>query len=112
MRLADASARQAQPGYLVRPPVFSTAARAAANHQLQPLMLTPTNQWPLPGQVDPNLTPCAFCRRRLHIGGKPVFQSCSCKAFGPPVTIVALVAGALAALGGGIWWLGRRKRQH
>lgn len=67
------------------------------------------NQWPLPGQVDPNLLPCAFCRRRLRINGHPVFTSCSCKAFGPPVTIGALLTGAaLAAVG--LWWYGRRSR--
>ncbi len=74
-------------------------------------MISPANHWPLPGQIDPNLVPCAFCRRRLHVGGKPLFTSCSCKAFGPPVTIVALVAGALLALGGGIWWLSRRNKR-
>ena len=54
--------------------------------------------------------PCAFCRRRLRIGGKPVFASCSCQAFGPAVTVAALAAGALALLGGGMWWLSRRER--
>ena len=34
-----------------------------------------------------------------------MFKSCSCKAFGPPVTIVALVAGAVLAVGVGAWWL-------
>ena len=72
-------------------------------------MLAPADKWPLPGQVAPALTPCAFCRRRLHIGGKPVFKSCSCKAFGPPVTIAALVAGAVLAAGVGAWWLARRR---
>lgn len=66
-------------------------------------------QWPLPGQVDPNLTPCAFCRRRLRINDKPVFTSCSCKAFGPPVTLAALVAGAVLAVGAGAWWLLKRE---
>ena len=70
-------------------------------------MPTPTPNWPLPGQVDPNLTPCAFCRRRIRVNGKPVFQTCSCKAFGPPVTIAALLVGAVAAVGG--WWWSRRK---
>ncbi|MGI4740833.1 MAG: hypothetical protein ACRYG7_37160 [Janthinobacterium lividum] len=73
-------------------------------------MISPAAQWPLPGQVDPKLMPCVFCRRRLRIGGKPVFANCSCQAFGPPVTVAALVAGALAVLGGSIWWLSRRKR--
>ncbi|MGI4737717.1 MAG: hypothetical protein ACRYG7_21325 [Janthinobacterium lividum] len=73
-------------------------------------MIPPPKQWPLPGQVDPRLLPCAFCRRRLRIGGKPVFASCSCQAFGPPVTVAALAAGALALLGGGIWWWCRRSR--
>lgn len=72
-------------------------------------MLAPTPNWPLPGQVNPDLTPCAFCRRRLRVNGKPVFQTCSCKAFGPPVTIVALVAGAVLALGAGAWWLRYKK---
>ena len=70
-------------------------------------MTSATERWPLPGQVDPNVTPCAFCRRRLRIGGKPVFQSCSCKAFGPSVTIAALVAGAALAVGVGAWYLAR-----
>jgi len=73
-------------------------------------MLSPANQWPLPGHVDPHLVPCAFCRRRLRIGGKPVFATCSCKAFGPRVTVVALLAGAAVALGGGLRWLSRRKK--
>lgn len=73
-------------------------------------MISPANPLPLPGQIDPHLVPCAFCRRRLYIGGKPVFTSCSCKAFGPPVTVVALVAGTLLALGGGIWWLSQRNK--
>lgn len=72
-------------------------------------MSTNAPTWPLPGQVAPSLTPCAFCRRRLRINGKPVFQSCSCKAFGPPVTIAALVAGAVLAAGAGAWWLARRR---
>ena len=71
--------------------------------------LEPRDQWPLPGQVDPLVTPCAFCRRRLRVNGKPVFQSCSCKALGPPVTIGALVAGTAAVLVVGAWWLWRRK---
>lgn len=74
-------------------------------------MLSPANQWPLPGQVDPHLLPCAFCRRRLRFGGKPVFTSCSYQAFGPPVTVAALAAGALALLGSA-WWLGRRKNDQ
>ncbi len=69
---------------------------------------THDDQWPLPGQLDPNLTPCAFCRRRLMVGGKPVFNSCSCKAFGPPVTIAALVGGAVLAAAG-LWWASRRR---
>ena len=71
--------------------------------------LEPRDQWPLPGQVDPSLSPCAFCRRRLRINGRPVFQSCSCKAFGPGVTVGALALGALLVLGGATW-LGRRGR--
>ena len=54
--------------------------------------------------------PCALCRRWLGIGDKPVFSSYSCKAFSPPVTVAPLVAGTLAALGGGIWWLCRRNK--
>ncbi|NVO32591.1 hypothetical protein [Hymenobacter lapidiphilus] len=65
--------------------------------------LEPRNQWPLPGRVDPSLSPCAFCRRRLRINGRPVFQSCSCKAFGPGVTVGALVAGVLLVLAGAVW---------
>ena len=72
-------------------------------------MLSPNEKWPLPGQIDPNLTPCAFCRRRLKIDGRQVFETCSCKALGPPVTIGALVAGAVLVLGAGAWWLGRRR---
>ncbi|WP_460582938.1 hypothetical protein [Hymenobacter arcticus] len=71
-------------------------------------MTSAPNQWPLPGQVDPLVSPCAFCRRRLVINGKPVFKSCSCKAFGPPVTIAALVAGAVLA-GAGLWWASRQR---
>jgi hypothetical protein len=73
-------------------------------------MLAPADKWPLPGQIDPSITPCAFCRRRLVVNGKQVFKSCSCKAFGPPVTIAALVLGAVAALGAGAWWLARRRQ--
>ncbi len=65
------------------------------------------DSWPLPGQTDPNLTPCAFCRRRLRVNGQPVFTTCSCKALGPPVTIGALVAGA-ALLVAGVWWFWRK----
>ena len=72
------------------------------------LALEPRDQWPLPGQTDPNLTPCAFCRRRLRVNGEPLFLTCSCKALGPPVTVGALVAGATLALVGG-WWLARRR---
>jgi len=72
-------------------------------------MTSTHEKWPLPGQIDPALTPCAFCRRRLVVNGQPVFQSCSCKAFGPPVTIAALVAGAALAVGVGAWWLARRQ---
>ncbi|SET90373.1 hypothetical protein [Hymenobacter actinosclerus] len=70
--------------------------------------LEPRHQWPLPGQTDPSLTPCALCRRRLRINGRPVFRSCSCKAFGPGVTIGAVVAGAALVLAGAVW-LGRRR---
>ncbi|MET4107283.1 hypothetical protein [Hymenobacter sp. UYP22] len=66
-------------------------------------------KWPLPGQVDPDLTPCAFCRRRLRVNGKPVFTTCSCKAFGPPVTVGALLAGAGLVAAGAIWYLRRNK---
>ena len=70
--------------------------------------LEPRDQWPLPGQTDPGLTPCAFCRRRLRRNGRPLFRSCSCKSFGPDVTIGALAAGAaLVVVGGWLWW---RKR--
>ena len=65
-------------------------------------------KWPLPGQTDPNITPCAFCRRRIRVQGQPVFQTCSCKALGPPVTIGALAAGAVLVLAG-LWWLVRRQ---
>jgi hypothetical protein len=70
--------------------------------------MTAPTQWPLPGQVDPLVSPCAFCRRRLVINGKQVFKSCSCKAFGPPVTIAALVLGVVA--GAGLWWWARRSK--
>ncbi|RZK17543.1 MAG: hypothetical protein EOO56_17765 [Hymenobacter sp.] len=73
-------------------------------------MCTAPNQWPLPGWVDPLVSPCAFCRRRLLINGKPVFKSCSCKAFGPPVTLAALGAGAMLAVGVG-WLLARRVKK-
>jgi len=72
-------------------------------------MLAPADNWPLPGQIAPTLTPCAFCCRRLVVNGKPVFKSCSCKAFGPPVTTAALVAGAVLAVGPGAWWWARRR---
>jgi hypothetical protein len=72
-------------------------------------MTSTREKWPLPGQVAPALTPCAFCRRRLVVNGRQVFKSCSCKAFGPPVTIAALMAGAVLALGTGAWWLARRR---
>ena len=85
---------------------LSATARAAAFTQR--IMISPATQWPLPGQVDPQLLPCAFCRRRLRVNGKPVFASCSCQAFGPPVTVAALAAGALALLGG-LWWLRQRR---
>ncbi|MGI4874801.1 MAG: hypothetical protein ACRYFX_26910 [Janthinobacterium lividum] len=76
-------------------------------------MLTPTNSWPLPGQVDPTLTPCAFCRRRILVNGKPLFKTCSCKAFGPPVTIAALVVGAGLAVMGLAWALYQKSpRRH
>ena len=66
---------------------------------------THDDQWPLPGQLDPNLMPCALCRRRLRVNGQPVFETCSCKALGPPVTIGALaVAGAALLVGMGLWW--------
>lgn len=65
-------------------------------------------EWPLPGQVAPELMPCAFCRRRLRFNGKPVFTNCSCKAFGPPVTIGALLAGAVLVAAGTIWVLRRK----
>lgn len=70
----------------------------------------PRDQWPLPGQIDPLLTPCALCRRRLLVDGKPVFATCSCKALGPSVTIGALVAGAAAVLVVGAWWWGWARR--
>jgi hypothetical protein len=41
------------------------------------------------------------------VNGKQVFKSCSCKAFGPPVTIGALAFGAVLVLGGA-WWAGRQ----
>ena len=67
------------------------------------------DQWPLPGQLDPNLTPCALCRRRLRVNGQLVFTTCSCKALGPPVTIGALVAGAVLLVAG-VWrWRGRKQ---
>ncbi|WP_156176020.1 hypothetical protein [Hymenobacter terrenus] len=73
-------------------------------------MTSPLKEWPLPGQVDPNLRPCAFCRRRLRFNGRPVFASCSCKALGPPVTIGALVGGAVLVVVG-VWWWARRGEQ-
>jgi hypothetical protein len=72
-------------------------------------MTSAHNQWPLPGQVDPLVSPCAFCRRRLVVNGKQVFKSCSCKAFGPSVTIVALALGAVLA-GVGLWWVWAKRR--
>ena len=70
---------------------------------------THNDQWPLPGQLDPNLTPCAVCRRRLRVNGQQVFETCSCKALGPPVTIGALaVAGAVLVVAG-VWWVRRTK---
>jgi hypothetical protein len=57
-------------------------------------MASSVKQWPLPGQVDPRLMPCTFCRRRLRVNGRAVLASCSCQAFGPLVTIGALVVGA------------------
>ncbi|WP_426489927.1 hypothetical protein [Hymenobacter sp. 102] len=66
-----------------------------------------SDQWPLPGQTDPNITPCAFCRRRLRFNGRSVFTSCSCKAFGPSITVGALVAGAVLAAAGALWLLRR-----
>lgn len=68
------------------------------------------DQWPLPGQVDPLVTPCAFCRLRLRVNGQPVFTTCSCKALGPPVTIGALAAtgAGVVLLVGAVWW-SRRK---
>jgi hypothetical protein len=67
-----------------------------------------SGQWPLPGQTNPNLTPCVFCCRRLRFNAKPVFTSCSCKAFGPPATVGALAAGAVLAVAGAVWLLRRR----
>ena len=74
---------------------------------------THNDQWPLPGQLDPNLTPCALCCRRLRVNGQLVFTTCSCKALGPPVTIGALVAGAVLLVAG-VWrwrwrWRGRKQ---
>ncbi|AWM34143.1 hypothetical protein [Hymenobacter nivis] len=66
-------------------------------------MMPIPEQWPLPGQVDPALSPCAFCRRRLRIGGRPVLASCSCKALGAPVTVGALVVGGALVMSG-LWW--------
>ncbi|RZJ57759.1 MAG: hypothetical protein EOO55_02650 [Hymenobacter sp.] len=74
-------------------------------------MRTANETWPLPGQVDPLVSPCAFCRRRLVVGGKQVFTSCSCKAFGPPVTIGALALGVVLVLGGAAWWAARRSER-
>ena len=73
------------------------------------LMPSFREKYPLPGQLDPHLTPCAFCRRRLVVNGRPVFTTCSCKELGPPVTIRGLAAG-VALLAGGLWWLARRQR--
>ncbi|MGI4833017.1 MAG: hypothetical protein ACRYFK_06095 [Janthinobacterium lividum] len=52
--------------------------------------------------------PCAFCRRRLRVNGKPLFKNCSCQAFGPPVTLGALAAGVVLAAGA--WWVMAHKR--
>lgn len=68
-------------------------------------------QWPLPGQVNPNITPCAFCRRRIRVNGQPIFQTCSCKALGPPVTIGALAAGAVL-VAAALWWLAKRGKAN
>ncbi|MGI4739282.1 MAG: hypothetical protein ACRYG7_29295 [Janthinobacterium lividum] len=72
-------------------------------------MISANNQWPLPGRVDPLVSPCAFCRRRLVINGKQVFKSCSCKAFGPPATTTALLLGTVL-VGASLWWFGRQSR--
>ncbi|MVN78328.1 hypothetical protein GO988_18515 [Hymenobacter sp. HMF4947] len=72
-------------------------------------MFSATEQWPLPGQVDPALSPCAFCRRRIVVAGKPVFSSCSCQVFGPPVTLAALAVGAVLA-SASLWWASRQSR--
>ena len=68
-----------------------------------------SEKYPLPGQLDPHLTPCAFCRRRLMVNGQPVFTTCSCKTFGPGVTVGALAAAGVAVLAGGLWWWARRR---
>ena len=70
--------------------------------------LEPQDSWPLPGQVDPNLTPCALCRRRLLVHGKPVFTSCSCKTDGPRATVAKLAAWAVV-FAVGMLWVRRRK---
>ncbi|MBC8142954.1 MAG: hypothetical protein H7Y38_16140 [Armatimonadetes bacterium] len=48
----------------------------------------------------PALSPCLVCRRRLRIGGKPVFDTCFCLRHGRGATVLSLAASAvlLAAL--------------
>lgn len=70
---------------------------------------THNHQWPLPGQIDPDLMPCAFCRRRLRANGEPVFTTCSCKALGPPVTVGALAAAGAVLILAGLWWFRHTK---
>ena len=65
-------------------------------------------KYPLPGQIDPLVSPCAFCRRRILVNGRPVFTTCSCKELGPPVTIGALAVGAAAVVAAAVWWARRR----
>jgi hypothetical protein len=73
------------------------------------IMMQFSEEWPLPGQVDPDITPCAFCRRRLHVNGGPIFITCSCKTMGPSVTIGALAVGAVALVAAAVWALSRNK---
>lgn len=65
-------------------------------------------EWPLPGRIDPHLTPCALCRRRLLVNGQPVFTTCSCQALGPSVTIGVVATGTMVLVAMGLWWCSRR----
>lgn len=50
---------------------------------------------PLP-MADAPLSPCAVCRRRLRVNGKPVFTTCLCLKRGRGATVLTLAATAVA----------------